>query len=92
MEILLYIVIFWNVAVLLLYGLDKYKSVRKKRRIQEKTLLQCAFFMGGAGAIFGMVLFHHKTAKKKFTLLVPLAILVNAILVISFLYVTNTYF
>ena len=92
MEIMLYIVIFWNVTVLLLYGLDKYKSVHKKRRIKERTLLQCAFFMGGVGAILGMVLFHHKTAKQKFTLLVPLAILANAILVISFLYVTSTYF
>ena len=92
MNILLYIVSIWNLCVLLLYGLDKHKSIHKRRRIRESTLLSCAFFMGGVGAIFGMVLFQHKTAKRKFTLLVPLSILVNILLTVSFLYVKKTYF
>ena len=39
------------------------------------TLLFLAFAFGGLGALLGMVVCHHKTAKLKFKLLIPIAIL-----------------
>ena len=58
---------------MLTYGIDKIKARRGARRIREATLLFLAFLFGGIGAMFGMVLFNHKTSKIKFRLLIPLA-------------------
>ena len=59
---------------MLIYGFDKSRAIRGGRRIREATLILCAFIFGGAGAMFGMVLFNHKTSKTKFRVLVPLAV------------------
>jgi uncharacterized membrane protein YsdA (DUF1294 family) len=67
----------WNVIVFLLYGVDKRKAKKGKRRISERTLLITAFFMGGIGAFFGMVLFKHKTKHWKFKILLPLYAVFN---------------
>lgn len=67
----------YNLLVALLYGMDKWKAERGAWRIPEKVLLILAFLLGGAGAAVGMILFHHKSAKWKFRLLVPLALLLN---------------
>ena len=72
-------VLLWNVVVLLCYGLDKLLAKAKKWRISEQVLLLCAFLLGGLGALMGMVLFHHKTAKMKFRILVPLAMILNGV-------------
>ncbi len=73
------VLMFWNLIVMLLYGLDKLFAKMHSRRISEFSLLLCAFLLGGFGAILGMVLFNHKTKKMKFRLLVPLAILTGAL-------------
>ena len=67
----------WNLLVLFLYGIDKLLARNKAKRISEGTLLTTAFCMGSAGALFGMVLWNHKTAKLKFRLLVPLFFFLN---------------
>jgi len=67
----------WNIITLLMYGIDKAKAKRDKKRISEKALLLVALIMGGLGSILGMVLFRHKTKKLKFTLGVPLCLLLN---------------
>lgn len=67
------ILLFWNLIVMLVYGFDKFRAKRGGRRIRETSLLLVAFLLGGLGAIFGMVLFNHKTSKIKFRLLVPIA-------------------
>ena len=50
-----------NVITFLLYALDKYKAVHKKRRIREVTLLGFALIGGSAGALTAMLAFRHKT-------------------------------
>ena len=70
----------WNIIVFILYGADKLKAKRGTRRIPEKTLLLCALLMGGVGAGLGMLFFHHKTQKIKFTVLVPLFIGLNIVI------------
>ena len=71
------ILIVWNIIVFALYGIDKYNAIHKKWRISEKTLLLTAFFMGGVGAFLGMQFFRHKTKHLKFTVGVPIMMLVN---------------
>jgi uncharacterized membrane protein YsdA (DUF1294 family) len=77
----------WNLLVFALYGMDKRRAVRGNWRIQEKTLLLVAFLYGGLGALAGMRVFHHKTRHRKFTVLVPLAFLLQLALpgVLSFI-------
>lgn len=67
------ILLIWNIIVMFIYGIDKMQAKRDGRRISEKALLLCAFLLGGYGAMFGMVLFNHKTSKIKFRMLVPTA-------------------
>lgn len=71
------ILLIWNLIVFSIYGIDKYKSIHKMHRISEATLISCSYLLGSAGAIFGMIIFNHKTKKMKFRLLVPLSFFVN---------------
>ena len=66
-----------NVVTLLLYGIDKRKAKKKKWRIPEGTLLFFALIGGALGAFLGMHLFRHKTNHRKFTILVPLFLVLN---------------
>ncbi|MBE7042024.1 MAG: DUF1294 domain-containing protein [Ruminococcaceae bacterium] len=70
----------WNLLVFLLYGRDKQRAMANEWRISEKTLLLCAFLLGGLGAGLGMLVFRHKTRHLKFCILVPLAIICNGVL------------
>lgn len=67
---------------MVVYGIDKSFAKNKKRRISEKTLLLLSFLFGGIGAMFGMVLFNHKTSKLKFRILVPLAVVIQVAVII----------
>jgi len=67
----------WNLITFLVYGADKAKAKKDKRRISEKALILVALIMGGLGALLGMVVFRHKTNKLKFTIGVPVCLLVN---------------
>ena len=61
-----------NIAAFLLYGMDKHKAAAHKWRIPETMLLGISACGGGIGAFLGMLVWHHKTRKWKFRLLVPL--------------------
>ena len=63
----------WNFIVFCIYGYDKLSAIKGYERISEFTLLFLAFAFGGLGALLGMVVCHHKTAKLKFKLLIPIA-------------------
>lgn len=84
MEILYYSILIWNFAVMLVYGVDKLLARNHARRISENALVTCAFLLGGAGAMFGMVIFNHKTSKPKFRFLVPLATILNVAAILLF--------
>lgn len=60
-----------------LCGIDKWKARRGSWRIPEKTLLLSAAAGGSIGFLIGMKIFHHKTKHKKFTLGVPVILLVQ---------------
>lgn len=64
-----------NVAAFLLYGVDKRRARRRDWRIPERTLLAVSFAGGWLGAGLGMWLWHHKTRKRRFQILVPLSAL-----------------
>ena len=55
-----------NVIAFLAFGLDKWRSIRSKRRVSEAALLAWAFWGGFPGAKLGQHFFRHKTRKKPF--------------------------
>lgn len=63
-----------NIISFILYGVDKRKAIKHEWRIPEATLFLFAFLGGAVGALFGMIIFHHKTRKWKFRILVPAAL------------------
>ena len=72
-----------NLAVLLLYGLDKWKGKNHRWRVSEAALMMAAVF-GVFGAYGGMHLFHHKTQKPKFYIGVPVIFVVELMLFVVF--------
>ena len=69
--------LFWNILVMFIYGVDKLLAKARQRRISEATLLFCAASLGAFGAMFGMVLFNHKTSKPKFRIFVPMLVVIE---------------
>ena len=49
-----------------LFGIDKKRAIRKRRRISETQLLVFSFLGGIIGAITGMFVFRHKLSKPAF--------------------------
>lgn len=79
------ILLLWNLFVFLLYGADKLFAEKDMWRVKEATLIWCAFVMGGLGALLGKQLFRHKTKKAKFNILLPIALVLNIILLALFI-------
>lgn len=64
---------------------DKHAAKAKIRRVPEATLLWVAFF-GGAAAMLGtMKLIRHKTRKAKFTVGIPLILMLHVLAVGGFM-------
>jgi uncharacterized membrane protein YsdA (DUF1294 family) len=62
----------WLVAISLVtcltFGYDKAVAGSGRTRVPERVLLTLAFVGGTVGALLGMWVFHHKTAKRSFQL------------------------
>ena len=67
----------------IIMGLDKRKAIKHQWRIPERNLLFVAFIGGGLGSLFGMWVFRHKTKHTKFTLLIPISVLVYFVILLS---------
>ena len=72
-----------NVFSFILYAYDKFMAVRDKWRVPESVLLISAACMGAAGALLAMRLFRHKTRHLLFVILVPVMMVGQLYLFIS---------
>lgn len=82
-HILLYLLII-NIAGFLAMGIDKYMAKMGSWRIPENTLFSFCFLGGGIGTIAGIYTFRHKTKKKKFTVGMPLILVLEILIFIYF--------
>ena len=82
--ILLYLLIVNAVSFLLMIA-DKQKDKKKLWRIQESTILLSAAIGGSIGSLAGMYTFRHKTKHLKFTLGVPVILVLQMAAVFLFL-------
>ncbi|WP_319580424.1 DUF1294 domain-containing protein [uncultured Methanospirillum sp.] len=73
-----------NGGIFLLYGYDKVQARRDRWRISEKNLLIGSLF-GPFGAFLAIQIFRHKTQKMRFSLLVPIIMILHVILITLFL-------
>lgn len=80
-QFLVYILVV-NVITFMLFAIDKWKAKRNRWRIPEKMLLGFSFFGGAIGGLIGMRLCHHKTQKKRFSLGIPMMIVLHFLVII----------
>lgn len=71
-----------SILALFLFGWDKALARLRRRRVPEAALLGCAALGGSAGALAGMLLFHHKTRKLAFRRWIPLALCAHGALLV----------
>lgn len=88
--LLVYILCLCSIVTFVLFGLDKSRAINHRWRIRESILLLASLF-GGIGGLLGMLLFHHKTRKWKFRILVPFFALIDA-LIIAFILWASVYY
>ena len=80
MELLSLYLLLINAAAFLLMLSDKRKAKKKQWRIPEATLMTVAALGGSLGALLGMYLFRHKTKHPKFTVGIPILLILNIVL------------
>lgn len=80
---MIYFLIITNLFSFILFGIDKYKAIKNHYRISEATLLLSCLLFSALGGLLGMSIFHHKTKKWKFKLLVPLMLILEVIILIK---------
>ena len=83
--ILAYLLIVNAVAFLLML-IDKVKAKKNRWRIKESTLMLWAAIGGSIGALAGMYTFRHKTLHRKFTIGIPVILVLQIAAVIYILY------
>jgi len=74
-----------NIVTFITYGIDKLKSIKKRWRISEFTLIALSFFGGSLGALLGMQIFRHKTKHLKFKILLPLFLCIHVLVLVKIL-------
>ncbi len=74
-----------NIVTFIVYGVDKSKARKNEWRISEKVLILLAVVGGSVGALLGMYAFHHKTQHFKFSIGVPLILVLQVVLAALFL-------
>ena len=67
-------------------GTDKFAAQRQKRRVPEKVLFLLSILGGSVGMYLGMFTFRHKTKHWYFVIGIPAIILVQAALLIYFVF------
>jgi uncharacterized membrane protein YsdA (DUF1294 family) len=70
-----------SLALFILYGYDKYQAKRGGFRVPELVLHALAIAGGFIGGWLGRIVFHHKTRKVEFTIVLVVATLLNLLLI-----------
>lgn len=79
MEILIYYIIIINIISIFTMFIDKRKAQKDKWRIKENYIHLLSVLGAASGTIVGMLLFHHKTKKKKFCLITGACFIINVL-------------
>ena len=81
MGYLLYYLLLINAIAFFVCAFDKRAARKHRWRIPEKTLFLLAILGGSVGLYLSMLLFHHKTKHKKFTVGLPVILFLQLIII-----------
>lgn len=84
--ILIGYIIIINIISFFIMLYDKKQALYHNFRISEKTIFIVSLLLGGIGTYVGMYVFRHKTKHLKFTIGIPIVIILN---IISVFYIFN---
>ena len=70
----------WSISLFLLYGIDKTQAKRGGWRVPEIVLHGLALIGGFIGGWLGMFIFHHKTQKPVFKVVLAIATIIGIVL------------
>lgn len=73
----------YNIVVFIIFGIDKYKAIKNKYRISEKTLIIFSSLLGSVGAVLAMIVFNHKTSATGFKIKIIISIFINVFILLS---------
>ncbi len=79
-EIYLIVLFVMGILSFSLYGIDKKKAIKNKRRISEKTLLLSSFLFGSIGGLLGMYILRHKTKHWYFVVINVVSLILHVLL------------
>lgn len=86
MKYLLIYLLIVNAVGFVLMLVDKYKAKKKLWRIPEATLMAVAALGGSLGSLLGMYTVRHKTQHIKFTLGIPVILVIQIFAAVYFFY------
>lgn len=86
MKYLLIYLLIINALGFLLMLIDKWKAKHHRWRIPEATLMGVAALGGSVGSLLGMYAVRHKTKHIKFTVGIPVILVVQIFAAVYFLY------
>lgn len=75
-----------SLVALVMYKSDKEKAKSGKIRTKEKSLLFVSSFGGALGAFFARKIYHHKTEKVYFSIVIYLSLICELALLGLFIY------
>nr|WP_206151564.1 DUF1294 domain-containing protein [Clostridium sp. SM-530-WT-3G] len=77
MKIFIIYLIIINLTGFLIMFIDKNRAIHKEWRIPEKNLIGISIIGGSIGMLLGMNVFRHKTKHLKFTIGIPLILIIQ---------------
>ena len=84
MHLFLFYITLINLLGLTLMYIDKIRAINKKWRISENTLMLVSILGGSIGSYFGLKLFRHKTKHIKFSIGIPIIIIIQIFIITSY--------
>lgn len=76
------VLIVTNLTAFIMMGVDKRRAVKGRWRTSERALLIACACFGALGGWLGMRHFRHKTKHKKFTVSVPIMLILQIALLV----------
>ncbi len=73
-----------NIITFIMFGADKARAVKGRWRISEASLILAALLGGSIGALAGMRVFHHKTRHRKFTVGIPVILVLQIVFMVLY--------
>ena len=73
-----------NIITFIMFGADKARAVKGRWGISEAALILAALLGGSIGALAGMKIFHHKTRHRKFTVGIPVILVLQVIFMVLY--------